>query len=328
MNKNRNNMKIFVTGGAGYIGSHVVYELCDMGYQVTIYDDLSLGRKENIDERAEFILGSTLDPNTLSKVLNNGEYDAVIHLAAWKAAGESMLKPEKYSQNNIIGSMNLLNAVSEVGIKYFVFSSTAAVYGFPDYLPIDEDHPIQPSNYYGFTKIEIEKNLKWYSEIKGLKYAALRYFNAAGYDVKGRIKGKENNPNNLLPIVMEVASGMRETMQVFGNDYDTVDGTGVRDYIHVSDLATAHVLALEYLVKNDNNLTINLSTEKGYSVIEAIKKAEIITGKSIKYEIVGRRDGDPDNVVASYKKAKEILGWEARNSDLETILRTMWDIYK
>jgi len=321
-------MKIFVTGGAGYIGSHVVHELCDKNYDVTIYDDLSLGREENIDKRANFILGSTLETKTLTEALETKQFDAVIHLAAWKAAGESMTNPEKYASNNLIGSMNLLKAVSEAGIKNFVFSSTAAVYGFPDYLPIDEEHPIQPSNYYGFTKIEIEKNLQWFSELRGIKYAALRYFNAAGYDVKGRIRGKENNPSNLLPIIMEVASGMREKMLVFGDDYDTIDGTGVRDYIHVNDLARAHILALEYLVKKDDNLIVNLSTETGYSVLQAIQKAEEITNKKIKYDIVGRREGDPDNVYASFKKAKDLLGWDAQYSDLETILTSMWDIYK
>ena len=321
-------MKIFVTGGAGYIGSHVVYELCDEGNQVTIYDDLSLGRKENIDKRAKFILGSTLDKQKLSESIKSENFDAVIHLAAWKAAGESMEKPEKYAENNIIGSMNLLNAVSDAGIEHFVFSSTASVYGVPDYLPIDEKHPIQPANYYGFTKIEIENNLKWFSQIRKLKYAALRYFNAAGYDIKGRIKGKEKNPNNLLPIIMETASGMREKVLVFGDDYDTIDGTGVRDYIHVSDLARAHVLALDYLVDQRKNLTVNLSTEKGYSVLEAINEAEKVTGKNIKFEIVDRREGDPDNVIASYKKAKDLLNWQAKHSDLKTILSTMWNIYK
>jgi len=321
-------MKIFVTGGAGYIGSHVVYELYDQGHEVTIYDDLSLGRKENIDKRAKFVLGSTLEKDKLNESLSSEKYDAVIHLAAWKAAGESMIEPEKYAENNIIGSMNLLNAVANANINKFVFSSTAAVYGFPNYLPIDEKHPIQPANYYGYTKIEIERNLEWFSQIRNINYAALRYFNAAGYDVKGRIRGKEKNPNNLLPIVMEVASEVRDKVQVFGNDYDTVDGTGVRDYIHVNDLASAHILALEYLENENINLMVNLSTENGYSVLEAIKEAEIITEKPIKYEIVERREGDPDKVVASYKKAKKLLNWEAKYSDLKTILSTMWEIYK
>ncbi len=321
-------MKIFVTGGAGYIGSHVVYELCDEGHDVTIFDDLSLGRKENIDKRAEFIIGSTLDTQQLEKALIQTKFDAVVHLAAWKAAGESMDNPEKYAVNNIVGSMNLLNAVSSVGIKNFVFSSTAAVYGFPNYLPIDEKHPINPANYYGYTKVFVEDNLNWYSQLKGLNYVSLRYFNAAGYDIKGRIRGKEKNPNNLLPIVMETACGVRDEVKIFGNDYDTIDGTGVRDYIHVNDLANAHVLALNYLIEKQNNLTVNLSTEKGYSVLEVIKLAEEITKRKIPYTIVGRRDGDPDTVVASYSKAMKILNWQAKYSDLETILSTMWEIYK
>jgi UDP-glucose 4-epimerase len=321
-------MKIFVTGGAGYIGSHVVFELCDAAHEVTIYDDMSLGREENIDKRANFVLGSTLDKQQLSKALNNKNFDAVIHLAAWKAAGESMVKPEKYAENNIFGSINLLNAVSNTGIKNFVFSSTAAVYGFPSYLPMDEKHPITPSNYYGYTKVLVEDNLKWYSQLKGLNYVVLRYFNAAGYDVKSRITGKEKNPNNLLPIIMETACGMRDKVQIYGNDYDTIDGTGVRDYIHVNDLAVAHVLALKYLVENKNNLIVNLSTENGYSVLEAINKAKEITGKDIPYQFVGRREGDPDTVVASFAKANKILNWKAKYSDLETILSTMWNIYK
>jgi len=321
-------MKIFVTGGAGYIGSHVVFELCDAGHEVTIYDDMSLGREENIDKRAIFILGSTLDKQQLAKALSSAKFDAVIHLAAWKAAGESMVKPEKYAENNIFGSMNLLNAVADAGIKNFVFSSTAAVYGFPNYLPIDEKHPINPANYYGYTKVFVEENLKWYSQLKGLNYVALRYFNAAGYDINGRIKGKEKNPNNLLPIVMETASGLREKVQIYGDDYDTIDGTGVRDYIHVNDLAAAHVLALKYLFDKKKNLIVNLSTESGYSVLEAINKAKEITGREIPYQIIGRRDGDPDTVVASCKKANKLLNWNAKYSDLETILSTMWNIYK
>ena len=321
-------MKIFVTGGAGYIGSHVVLELCDTDHEVTIYDDLSLGREENIDKRADFVLGSTLDKQQLDNALNDKGFDAVIHLAAWKAAGESMLKPEKYAVNNIIGSMNLLNAVSDAGIKNFVFSSTAAVYGSPSYLPIDEEHPINPANYYGYTKIFVEDNLRWYSQLKGLNYVVLRYFNAAGYDVKGRITGKEKNPSNLFPIIMETACGMRDKVQVYGNDYDTIDGTGVRDYIHVNDLATAHVLALKYLVDKKKNLIVNLSTEKGYSVLETINKAKELTGREIPYQIVGRRDGDPDTVVASFAKATKLLNWKAEHSDLETILSTMWNIYK
>ena len=228
-------MRVLVTGGAGYIGSHVVLELCDKGYEVVVLDDLSSGNKGAVDKRAKFINGSTLNNSDVELGLEKVE--AVIHLAAFKAAGESMVDPIKYSQNNILGSINLLNAIIKHKINSFVFSSTAAVYGYPEYLPLDENHPLEPINYYGFTKLEIEKILQWYSELKGLKFAALRYFNAAGYDINGRLNFLEKNPANLIPTTMEVASGMRNKMHVFGNDYNTYDGTGLRDYIHVSDLA-------------------------------------------------------------------------------------------
>ena len=239
-------MKILVTGGAGYIGSHVVYELIDQGHDVTILDDMSLGLEENIDPRSIFVQGSTHSDSDLDSVLSVG-FDGIIHLAAWKAAGESMTDPAKYAHNNLIGTINLLNACDRHGIKRFVFSSTSSVYGNPEYIPIDENHPTDPISYYGETKLQVEKNLKWFSELKGIRFGVLRYFNAAGYDIKGRIKGRERNALNLIPIAMEVAAGIREKMQVFGDNYDTHDGTGVRDYIHVSDLAIAHRKALNYI---------------------------------------------------------------------------------
>lgn len=320
-------MKILVTGGAGYIGSHVVLDLVEAGHEVIIFDDLSLGREENIHSQSIFILGNTLDVTALEKVFSLGP-DAVIHLAAWKAAGESMIKPEKYTRNNLSGTFNLLEAMLKHDVKNFVFSSTAAVYGYPEYLPIDEDHPVEPINYYGYTKLDIERNLKWYSELKGLRFAALRYFNAAGYDVKGRIKGKERNPENLIPIVMEVASGMRDIVSVFGNDYETDDGSGVRDYIHVNDLASAHVKALDYIVENNKDLKVNLATGVGYSVLDVIKKAEEVSGNTVKYNIVNRRPGDPDKLVAVSKNAFKLLGWKPLHSDLDTLIRSTWNIYK
>ena len=255
-------MKVFVTGGAGYIGSHITLELLEAGHDVTVYDDLSLGFKDNVDNRAQFIEGSTLDKNCLKKSLVN-EFDAVIHMAAFKAAGESMVDPAKYSQNNLNGTINLLNVMTELDVKDLIFSSTAAVYGYPNYLPVDEDHDLKPINFYGYTKLVIEQIMQWYADLTGLRYVALRYFNAAGYDITGRIRCMEQNPANLLPIVMELASGRKESMEVFGNDYNTVDGTGVRDYIHVSDLATAHVIALDYLSQNKKCVTLNLATGKG-----------------------------------------------------------------
>ena len=318
-------MKILVTGGAGYIGSHVVLDLLEADHDVIILDDLSLGVELNIHSDAQFIFGSTLDNEAL-KVCFRDQVDAVIHLAAFKAAGESMTDPEKYSKNNISGTINLLNAMTDHGVHTFVFSSSAAVYGYPEYLPIDEDHPTDPINYYGFTKLVIESFLEWYGKLRGLKYVSLRYFNAAGYDPKGRILGLEQNPANLLPIVMEVASGVRDKMEVFGDDYDTPDGTGVRDYIHVSDLASAHVKALDYLQSGDS-IMVNLATGEGYSVLDVIEKAREITGHPIPYEITARREGDPAKLIATSESAGELLDWEPKFSDLESLLKTTWRVY-
>ena len=317
-------MRVLVTGGAGYIGSHVVLELCDKGYEVVVLDDLSSGNKGAVDKRAKFINGSTLNNSDVELGLEKVE--AVIHLAAFKAAGESMVDPIKYSQNNILGSINLLNAIIKHKINSFVFSSTAAVYGYPEYLPLDENHPLEPINYYGFTKLEIEKILHWYSDLKGLKFAALRYFNAAGYDINGRLNFLEKNPANLIPTTMEVASGMRNKMHVFGNDYNTYDGTGLRDYIHVSDLAEAHLKALDFL-NNNNNIKVNLSSGERHSVIDVIDMTKKISGKEINYEIVERRPGDPAELYASSDLAYDALHWKPKYSDLKTLIESTWDVY-
>ena len=318
-------MKVLVTGGAGYIGSHVVLALCEEGNNVVVLDDLSTGNREAVDKRALFIQGSTLNDDDLSKGLN--DVDAVIHLAAFKAAGESMIHPEKYSHNNITGTITLLNAMVKYGVNKFIFSSTAAVYGYPKYLPLDENHPLEPINYYGFTKLEIERILEWYGELKGLRFASLRYFNAAGYDSLGRITSLENNPENLIPIVMEVASGRRKKMEVFGDDYDTDDGTGVRDYIHVTDLATAHVKCIEYLNEN-TSLTVNLATGESHSVMDIINLTKEISGRDIPFDIVDRRPGDPAKLYASTNQAFKALNWEAEYSDLKTLLETTWKVYQ
>ena len=317
-------MRVLVTGGAGYIGSHVVLELCEKGYEVVVLDNLSSGNKSAVDKRAKFINGSTLNISDIELGLEKVE--AVIHLAAFKAAGESMLDPIKYSQNNILGSINLLNAIIKHKINSFVFSSTAAVYGYPEYLPLDENHPLEPINYYGFTKLEIEKILHWYSDLKGLKFAALRYFNAAGYDINGRLNFLEKNPANLIPTTMEVASGMRNKMHVFGNDYNTHDGTGLRDYIHVSDLAEAHLKALDFL-NNNNNIKVNLSSGERHSVIDVIDMTKKISGKEINYEIVERRPGDPAELYASSDLAYDALHWKPKYSDLKTLIESTWNVY-
>ncbi|HQG40471.1 MAG TPA: GDP-mannose 4,6-dehydratase, partial [Spirochaetales bacterium] len=210
---------------------------------------------------------------------------------------------------------------------YFVFSSSAAVYGEPSYLPIDEKHPTNPENFYGFTKLEIERILAWYDKLKGIRYAALRYFNAAGYDPQGRVRGLEKNPANLLPVIMEVAAGKRKELQVFGNDYPTKDGTGIRDYVHVSDLAIGHVAALNYMKKNDASLIVNLGSEEGLSVLEILEQARRITGKPIPAIITARRPGDPAKLVAGSQLAQKLLGWKARYSDVETLVKTSWNVY-
>ena len=318
-------MKILVTGGAGYIGSHVVLLLCDEGHDIIVLDNLSLGTKEAVDKRAVFIEGSILNKEELIKSLAN--VDAVIHLAAYKSAGESMQNPQKYSENNVLGSMNLLRAMIEENVKNIIFSSSAAVYGLPEYLPLDEKHPLKPINHYGYTKLQTEKTIDLYGKEKQISYTNLRYFNAAGYDALGRITSLEKNPANLIPSVMEVASGKRNKLLIYGNDFETIDGTGVRDYIHVSDLARAHLAAL-YLISAQQSATLNLGSEKQYSVMEVIRSTEKITGKQIPYEIVDRREGDPDKIYASTEKAQNLLKWSAEASELDNIIETTWRIYK
>jgi len=329
-------MNTLIIGGAGYIGSHVTREFLDRGHKVTVFDDLSSGLRENLFPEAAFVLGNILDYPALLAVcqgrttaaLKPEPFDAVVHLAAFKAVGESMQKPEKYSVNNISGTINILNAMAEAGIKNIIFSSSAAVFGQPQYLPIDEKHPLNPESYYGFTKLEIERFMGWYDRLKGMRFASLRYFNAAGYDAKGRIAGLEQNPANLIPVIMEVAVGIRRELSVFGNDYDTRDGTCIRDYIHVNDLAAAHSAALDYISKNDKSLTVNLGSETGTTVLEILEAVRRITGRPIPSSVTGRRSGDPAVLTASSKLARELLGWKADHSNIDTIIQSTWEVYK
>jgi UDP-glucose 4-epimerase len=320
------NKHILVTGGAGYIGSHVVKLLCEKDYKVFVYDNLSLGRKENLHADANLIIGDILDTDQLNSVMAK-KIDTVFHFAAWKAAGESMTDPAKYAKNNICGTLNILESMIKNKVGRIVFSSSAAVYGNPQYLPIDEKHPTNPENYYGYSKLAIEENLKWYSKLMNIRFAALRYFNATGYDVDGGIKGKEKNPANLSPVVMETLAGMRDKMLVFGADYNTPDGTCIRDYIHVNDLAAAHLMAMEYIEENNKDLLVNLGTGEGHSVLDVINKAQEVTGKKVAYQIVGRREGDPEHLVASSELANRLLDWKAEYSDLETIFKSMAGVY-
>lgn len=319
------NKRILVAGGAGYIGSHVQKQLLEEGFQVVVFDNLSSGDRVNLLKGAEFIEGNILDKQALDNAMSQN-IDAVVHLAAKKAVGESMEHPEIYAENNITGALNILNAMVNNGVKHIVFSSSAAVYGMPEYIPLNEKHQIKPINYYGYTKICIEQNMDWYAKLGKLNYAALRYFNAVGYAADKSITGRERNPQNLLPIIMEVATGKREKLSIFGNDYDTPDGTCVRDYIHVSDLATAHTLALRYLMTDNQSFAVNLGTGKGTSVKEIVTAAEKVIGKKLNYDYAPRRAGDPATLTADAALAQKILGWKPRYTDIEEIIRTVWNL--
>lgn len=320
-------MKVLVIGGAGYIGSHVVKALMAKGHAVTVFDNLSSGLRQNLFKENDFVHGDILNTEQLDKAFARG-FDAFIHLAAFKAAGESMIEPEKYSVNNLTGTINIMNAALKHDCRKMVFSSSAAVFGEPQYLPIDEKHPKNPENYYGFTKLNIEQIMQWYDKLKGLRFAALRYFNAAGYDPEGILYGLEQNPANLLPVIMETACGMRKQLKVFGNDYDTRDGTCIRDYVHVTDLADAHVRALDYISKNDRSLTVNLGSESGVTVSEMLDAARRITGKEIPAEYVGRRPGDPACLYATSAYARETLDWKPKYSDVDSLISTTWNAYQ
>ena len=318
-------MKVLVIGGAGYIGSHVVKEMMAAGHSVTVFDNLSSGLRQNLFPKNGFIYGNILIPGDIEAAFAQG-FDAFVHLAAFKAVGESMEKPEKYSVNNITGSLNIMNAAVKYNCLKMIFSSSAATFGEPQYLPMDEKHPQNPSNYYGFTKLEIERFMDWYDQLKGMKFAALRYFNAAGYDPEGVVCGLEQKPENLLPRVMEAALGQRQ-LKIFGTDYETRDGTCIRDYVHVTDLARAHVMALDYISKKGESLKLNLGTANGTTVKEIIDAARKITGKPIPAEEAPRRPGDPASLYATSAKAKELLGWEPKYSDVDTLVETTWKAY-
>lgn len=326
-------MNVLVIGGAGYIGSHVTSALVGAGHSVVVFDNLSSGLRGNLLPKTTFVHGDILDTEALRRAFagdggSASAIDAIVHLAAFKAAGESMLAPEKYARNNIAGTINILNEATRAGVRRIVFSSSAAVYGEPEYLPVDENHPQRPENFYGFTKLEIERILQWYDSLRSLRFAALRYFNAAGYDPSGTIYGLEQNPANLLPVVMEVAAGIRPELQIFGDDYETEDGTGVRDYVHVTDLADAHVRALDHIDTTDSSLTVNLGSESGLSVLQILQTAREVTGKPIPARVVDRRPGDPAKLVASSGLAKETLQWNTKFSDVETLVKTSWAVYR
>ena len=323
---NTSTPDILVVGGAGYIGSHVVKALRDAGRQPVVFDNLSTGLRENLFPEIPFIHGDLLIPEQVRAAIRG--IRSVIHLAALKAAGDSMLEPERYAHHNLNGTVNLLHAAGTAGVRHFVFSSSAAVYGEPQYLPLDENHPTEPANFYGQTKLQIEMLLSWFSRLRNMRYAGLRYFNAAGYDPDGEVRGLEKEPNNLLPLVLETLLGWRENLEVYGTDYDTEDGSCIRDYIHVSDLADAHLRALNFLEEQDEDLVVNLGTSKGISVLEILDVARKVSGMDLPVILSDRRPGDPAVVLASAEKAERLLEWSPAFSDVETILKTMLAAYR
>ncbi|MDY0193865.1 MAG: UDP-glucose 4-epimerase GalE [Aliarcobacter butzleri] len=318
---------ILIIGGAGYIGSHTNKLLTQKGHKTLVYDNLIYGHKEAV-KWGEFILGDLNDIEQLRLVFGKYKIEAVMHFAAFAYVGESVENPEKYYINNVSNTLNLLQVMREFSCKYFIFSSTCATYGNPEYLPIDEKHPQNPINPYGQSKFMLEKILEDYSKAYDFKYVALRYFNAAGADVDCEI-GEDHNPEtHLIPLIFDVAIGKREDIKVFGTDYDTNDGSAVRDYIHVTDLANAHILALEYLKNGGSSDIFNLGNGDGYSVFEVINKAKEITNKDIKVTLIDRRAGDPAKLIGDATKAKKVLGWDPKLFDLGKILETAWEWHK
>lgn len=321
-------MTILVLGGAGYIGSHTVYELIDNGEDVVIIDNLLTGHKEAIHPKARFYKGDIRDREFLDDVLKKEKIDAVIHFAACSLVGESMEKPLKYYDNNLCGTKILLDSMVANGIDKIVFSSTAATYGEPEKVPILETDRTEPTNTYGETKLSMEKMFKWVGKAHGLRYVSLRYFNACGAHISGQI-GEDHNPeSHLIPLILQVPNGKREYISIFGDDYDTKDGTCVRDYIHVTDLAQAHILAVKYLQSGNESNIFNLGNGVGFTVKEVIDTARKVTSHPIPAKITPRRAGDPAQLIASSEKAKEILGWTPEHNSLEEIISTAWNWHK
>ena len=315
--------RILVTGGAGYIGSHTVRLLLDQGHEVTVVDNLSKGYRHNVPANILYKV-NVGDTQALQELMRQVRCQAVIHFAAFISVGESMHEPERYFANNVAGSLSLLTAMVETGVKHMVFSSTAAVYGDPPSSPIPETSPIQPVNPYGESKVMVETMLRWFDRIHGLHAVCLRYFNACGADPAGRL-GEEHEPEtHLIPLLLRaVITGRPVT--VFGNDYHTPDGTCVRDYIHVNDLAQAHILALDYLLGGGVSDQFNVGTGAGHTVMAMIRAVEEVTGRKVPYVVGPRREGDPPGLVAASGKLREKLGWEPRYSDLRTIVEHAWN---
>lgn len=317
---------ILVTGGAGYIGSHAVLSLQQAGYEVVVLDNLVYGHQDIVEKvlQVELVVGDTNDRALLDRLFASHSIAAVMHFAAYAYVGESVTKPDKYYRNNVTGTLTLLEAMVEASVKKFVFSSTCATYGVPTIVPIPEDHSQNPINPYGATKLMVERMLTDFDHAYDFKSVSFRYFNAAGADPEGRL-GEDHNPEtHLIPLVLMAALGKRDSIAIFGTDYPTPDGTCIRDYIHVTDLAQAHVLGLEYLLKGGNSEIFNLGNGNGFSVKDVIETARQVTGKSIAAVEHDRRPGDPPALVGSGEKARSLLGWAPQYADLSKILTHAW----
>ena len=321
-------MKILVLGGAGYIGSHTVYELIDDGAEVVIADNLETGHIEAVHPKATFYQGDIRNREFVDSVLDKEKVDGVIHFAANSLVGESMTNPLKYYDNNLYGTKVLLESMVAHNVNKIVFSSTAATYGEPESIPILETDRTEPTNPYGETKLSMEKMMKWTDVAHGLRYVALRYFNACGAHKDGHIGEAHSPESHLIPLILQVPNGQREAISIYGDDYDTKDGTCVRDYIHVTDLAQAHILAMKYLLEGKESNVFNLGNGVGFTVKEVIDTARKVTGHPIPAVVAPRRGGDPAQLIASSEKAKKVLGWNPEHADLEEIIQTAWNWHK
>lgn len=317
-------MKVLVTGGAGYIGSHAVKVLLNKGYDVVVVDNLATGHVEAVDERAKLYIGDIADEGFMGKVFSENEIKGVIHFAAFSLVGESMTNPYKYYENNVSKTNHLLKSMVENNVLNLVFSSTAATYGEPEKTPIYETDSQIPTNVYGQTKLAMEHMIQWYGKAHGLNNVALRYFNVAGAIEDGSIGEAHNPETHLIPIILQVANGKRAKINVFGDDYNTKDGTCIRDYIHVLDLCEAHILALEYLINGNPSDNFNLGSGEGFSVLEMIEAARRVTNHPIPAEMAPRRAGDPAVLIANSDKARKVLGWVPTRENIEVMIRDAW----